>query len=708
MQEAMNNKPELDQETQQAFEEVRREHSKTNPQNEKVTLDETVVGVSEGETHSFDAQMDNLLSILINSVYSSKDYFLRELISNASDANDKRKKVTYDVYKNIDEELSIKIVPNKQNNTITIIDNGIGMSKADMVNYLGSIASSGTKEFRKKIQEGTGAGQSLDALIGQFGLGFYSAFLVADQVDVISRKDDNAPYIWSSRGPGGFVIAPYKGDHPQGTSVILHVSEQCKSYLEEKALENIVKVHSSFVNYPIYLFVLAEKKRKVAKPVEEEKDDQKDEDAVEDAPEEKEDEETYFEEEYKKLNTQQPLWARNPKEETITEREYEDFYKALTNDWEKHFTVSHSFIEGSEFDMQVLLFVQNRQPFNMFEGGKKAPCNIKLYVQNVLVSNDLSEAIPEWMGFVHGVISSKDIPINVSREIVQGKSVMNLIKRVVTKKVLDMLNDLASDKENYIKFYNNCSGSLKMGVYQDSSNVSTKLAKLLRYKTSKSEDLVSFDEYLSRKPENQKQIYILTGVSEQEVKTNPALEKMANYEVVFMYDPIDEFIIQSLTKYEDLPFQRITSEGLELPDQNDDVKDLEEEYKDVLTNMKTVLGDKIEKVTVSNNLGTLPCFVSSAKHSYSAAMEHIIRSQPGSTGNPLFASGYLTKKVLEINPSHNIISGLKKLLEADQKEKFNSTVSLIYESSLLGNGFPIANVAEFSKKIFGYISMGMI
>ncbi|KAH9386792.1 molecular chaperone HtpG [Nematocida major] len=695
----------IDQETQNAFEEVKKEHATIQNENESVHLDENVVKTSEGETHSFDAQMDSLLSILINSVYSSKDYFLRELISNASDANDKRKRVMYENQMSVDEELSIKIIPNKENSTITIVDTGIGMSKADMINYLGSIASSGTKEFRKKIQEGSGKGDSLDALIGQFGLGFYSAFLVADQVDVISRKSEEEAYIWSSRGPGGFVVAPYSGEHPQGTSVVLHIAEQCKNYLEEKTLENIVKVHSSFIAYPIYMFVLAEKTRpkEAAKKPEEEKD----EDAVEDAAAEPAEEtETYYEQEYKKLNNQMPLWARDPKEEKITEEEYAEFYKALTNDWEKHFAVIHSFIE-SDFNIQVLLFVQNRQPFNMFEKGKKAPCNIKLYVQNVLVSNDLSDAIPEWMGFVHGVISSKDIPINVSREIVQGKSVMNLIKRVITKKVLDMLKDLGADKENYMKFYKNCSASLKMGVYQESSDVATKLAKLLRYKTSKSEEPISLEEYISRKAEGQKQIYILTGMNEEDVKSNPALEKMAKYEVLLMDDPIDEFIVQSLNKFNDMPFQRITAEGLELPEETVDVKTQEEELKDVVAQIKSLLGEKVEKVVVSGNLGALPCSITSSKYSYSAAMENILRAQANANAGSLLSTGYLTKKILEINPANGIISGLKNLLGEEKKEEFNSTVSLLFDSAMLAGGFPIPNMAGFSKKIFGYIEMGM-
>ncbi|KFG26557.1 uncharacterized protein NESG_00708 [Nematocida ausubeli] len=711
MQEAMNRNEEakIDQETQNVFEELR-QNGPLPRTDEKVSLDENVVGVSEGETHAFDAQMDSLLSILINSVYSSKDYFLRELISNASDANDKRKKLSYTTHQIIEEEQCIKIIPNKENRTITICDTGIGMSKADMINYLGSIASSGTKEFKKMLQSTSSEGQSIDNLIGQFGLGFYAAFLVADQVDVISRKGDESPCIWSSRGPGGYVVAPYTGEHAQGTSVVLHISEQCKSYLEEKTLEDIIKAHSSFIGYPIYLFVIAEKTRKVSKAVEEKKEENSekaDEDVVEDAAEEKEDEETYFEEEFKKLNTQMPLWARDPKEETITEKEYEDFYKSISNDWEKHCAVSHSTIEG-DFKLQVLLFAQNRPPFRMFEGSKKSACNIKLYVQNVLISSDLSEAVPEWMSFIHGVISSKDIPINLSREIVQGKSVMKLIKRVISKKVIDMLNDMAFDKENYLKSYSNFSTCLKTGIYMDNSDVGAKLLKLLRFKTTKSEEPISFEEYVSRMAEGQKKIYVITGMNEKEVMSHPALDRMTKYEVIYMPDPMDEFVIQVNSQFNEFPFQRITSEGIDLPEEKEDTKEKEEEFKGVIEGMKAVLGDKVEKIVISTALEKLPCFVSSAGHSYSPAMEQILKAQPGgSSANPVFASGYLTKKMLEINPNHATIVGLKTLLEKGDKEKFNTTVGLLFDSCLLGNGFPISNMAEFSKRIFEFVNMGM-
>ncbi|KAI5172111.1 molecular chaperone HtpG [Nematocida sp. LUAm3] len=706
--EHMNQYDMADIETQRVLEEVKKEKP-LDYTGSKANLAHMQINTEQEEEYAFEAQVDSVLSILINSVYSSKDYFLRELISNACDAINKRKTLDLEMGGgHIEEELCIKVVPNKENNTISIIDTGIGMSKADLINFLGSIAASGTKELKKKLAENEG--KSMNDLIGQFGLGFYSAFLVSDQVDVISKSSEDVAHIWSSRGPGGFVIAPFLGEAAQGTTVVLHIAEKCRHYLDEKKIEDIIKVHSGFIPYNIYLYVLTEKKRKIEGKDSEEaaKEPKLDEetDAVEDkAEEEKEEEmETYIEGEYKHMNKEKPLWSRNPKEEKIEESEYEAFYKTLTNDWEKHFAVNHSFIEG-EFEMQLLLFVQNRAPFNMFEASKK-PNNIKLYVQNVLITSDLTEAVPEWMSFIHGVISSKDIPVNVSREVIQGKSVMTLIKRVLTKKVLDMLKDIAKDKEQYLKLYKNCGSCLKVGIYKEKSDVSQKLAKLLRFQTTKSEEPISFDEYVQRMVEGQKQIYVITGVNIEEIKKHPMLERMKNYEVIYMPESIDEFVLQMLTKYEDLPLQRITSEGLELPQTLRDIKEEEETYKDLLAKIKEVLGEAVEKVVLSGELEDYACSIKSGKWAYSAAMEHIMRTQPGADSNPMYASGFMTKKVFEVNPFHPIIQGIQKQLN-ESDANLEKNIRLIYETSLLSCGYPISNLSNFATQVFDYIKTGM-
>ncbi|OAG29631.1 molecular chaperone HtpG [Nematocida displodere] len=703
MAENINERTDIpDFEIQKVMEEVKKEQPLDNT-NTKVQFDSSVVHEAEEEAHHFDAQVDSLLSILINSVYSSKDYFLRELVSNASDANDKRKRLANSQGETIDEELTIKIVPSKEQKTITITDNGIGMSKADMINYLGSIATSGTKEFKKKLSESED--KDMGALIGQFGLGFYSAFLVADQVDVISKRQEDSVHIWSSRGPGGFVIAPYHSDAPIGTSVILHISEKCQEYLEDKKLEDLVKVHSAFIEHPIYLHTLTTKTRKVAKKEDEATEVKEESDAVEEEMKEEE-EETYTEEEDKHLNSQKPLWARNPRESKISEEEYETFYKTFTNDWEKHFAVSHSHIEG-DVEMQVLLFVPSRPPFNMFEKKTKAD-NIKLYVQNVLVTSDLSEAVPEWMSFVRGVIGSKDLPMNVSREILQGKNVMNLIKRVLVKKVIDMVIDISKNQEEYQKFYKNFGSSLKLGIYHETGETPKKLASLLRFQTTKSNGAyISLDDYIKNMKQDQNQILIITGNNNlEELKSSPYLDGYQDYEVIYMDDNIDEFVVQSLGKYKDIELQRITSEGVTLPGQAS-MEEAQAEFATFLTKAKEVLGEDVEKVSVSATLKNAPCTVASGKYAYSPAMLAIIKSQPGGQNNPMLSGGFMNKKTFVINPSHSIVVDLKEKLTSGDDEGFATGLRLIFETSLLECGYPLSKPSLFTAKVFSYIEAGL-
>ncbi|KAI5181788.1 molecular chaperone HtpG [Nematocida sp. AWRm80] len=704
------NKPEIDNEIEKYMAEVK------NDQPREFTNEKPDVSVEGAEEHTFDAQIDSLLSILISSVYSSKDYFLRELISNASDAIDKRKRMTHATGKAIEEEMSIKIVSKKEEGKIIISDTGIGMTKADMINFLGSIATSGTKEFKKKLAENQQ--KDIGALIGQFGLGFYSAFLVADQVDVISKGEGDVAHIWSSKGPGGFVIAPYTEEFlQQGTSIILHISPKSQEYLDEKKLENIIKVHSGFIEYPIYLLSMVEKTRKVPKKQEEKEEKTETEtDAVEEIKEEEqEEEETYYEQEYKHLNKMKALWLRDPKETPISKEEYAEFYKTLTNDWEDHRIVCHSSVDGDAgFGFQVLLFIQKREPFAMFEQKSSASKNIKLYVQNVLITSDLTEAVPEWMNFVHGIISSKDIPMNVSREIVQGKSVLNLIKKVLMKKVFDMLKELKKDEKEYAEFYKTFSSSLKLGIYlKDSDNTQQKLATFLKFPTNKSEGKeISLDEYISRMLPDQKQIYILTGVNLKEIEASPFLEKMKECEVLLLANPIDEFVVQSLMKYKDIPFQRINGEGLELPPSisRRDIKEFEESYKPFLEKIKALLQPGVDSVILSPDLSTKPCSVSSAKYAQSAAMEHIARAQPERPGSSILSQGgFLNKKIFELNPTHPIVTGLFQMFttKGEDSEEFKNAVSLAYETALLLCGYPIDNTIGLADKIMNYLQTGL-
>lgn len=715
-----------DVEIQKVMEDLKSEQPLGASAGEKVVLDASEVVAAEEETHRFDAKVDSILSILINSVYSNKDYFLRELISNANDANDKRRRSAHATGGGLDVDLKIRIIPNKANSTLSVVDNGIGMSKADLVNYLGSIANSGTKEFRQQLKDSKES--DVSALIGQFGLGFYSAFLVAEQVDVVSRTGEGEQNIWSSRGPGGFVVAPHHGAAiEQGTHVILHIAEKCKEYLEERKLEDLVKMHSMFIEYPIFLQVEVEKEEEAEKKeeagegeaeekmdIEEVQGDDEEDVAVEEVKEEGEAKEEPEKKkvkvlEDKHLNSQKPLWARRPNDvnNPITNEEYAAFYKALTNNWEDHFAVNHSHIEG-DVELQVLLFIPKRPPFNMFEKTPKRD-NIKLYVQNVLVSSDLSEAAAEWMSFVHGVIGSKDLPINVSREVLQGKNVMKLIKRVLTKKVVEMIKDLVDKEEDYKKFYENFANCIKLAVYHEKGDLSQKMAKFLRYHSTKSGDKqVSLDEYIARMKPEQKQIYVITGMRKEDVVASPFLEAFADYEVLFMYDPLDEFVIQSLSKYENFELQRITSEGVEIPGDKKVEEDVVKSHEDFLKAVKDILGDRVDKVVLSSHLKKGACTVTSAKYAYSAAMEHIMRAQPMGDSNPMFSGGFMTRKNFEVNPQNTIIKILKQKFEADKEDaSLKSEVQLIFETSLLECGYSVKNVSDYTSMVFNYLEKSL-
>lgn len=714
-----------DVEIQKVMEDVKSEQPQA-PQGDKVQLDSSVVDAREKETHRFDAKMDDLLGLLINSVYSSRDYFLRELISNANDANDKWRLKCDAEGRQIDEELSIRIVPNKAAGTLTIIDKGVGMTKGDLVNYLGSIANSGTKEFRQaQALESKGKGD-MSALIGQFGLGFYAAFLVADQVDVISRTEEDGQHIWSSRGPGGFVVAPHHGESiGQGTHVILHIDEKYKEYLEERKIEDVVKTHSMFIEYPIYLQVEVERdapEEPAGEPKEGAEDEAEKIEEVKDEPSDEIEELKDAEEpkgekprkkvkviEDKHLNSQKPLWARNPKDKAnpITHEEYAAFYKALTNDWEDHFAVNHSHIEG-DVELQLLLFIPKRPPFNMFEKNAKRD-NIKLYVQNVLVSSTMEDGVSEWMSFVKGVVGSKDLPINVSRETLQAKDkVMRLIKRMLTKKVLEMIKDLAAREDEYKKFYENFASSLKFAIHTEKGDLSQKMAKFLRYETSKSSKPISFDEYVARMKPEQKQIYVITGMKREDVVASPFLEAFSEYEVIYMWEPMDEFVLQNLPKYEGVEFQRITSEGVEIPGEKKLEEDVVKSFEDFLKGVKGVLGDDVDKVVLSNHLKKNACAVTSGKYAYSAMMEQIMRAQPGGDVNPMLTGGFMTRKNFELNLESPVVLDLKRKYEEDKEGvAFKDGVRVIFETSLLDCGYSVKNLSAYTSKVFKYLEDGL-
>merc|ERR1711872_578234 len=584
----------------------------------------------EAETFAFQAEIAQLMSLIINTFYSNKEIFLRELISNSSDALDKiRYESLTDATKlEGQKELFIKIVPDLDAKTLTIIDSGIGMTKADMINNLGTIAKSGTKAFMEALQAGADI-----SMIGQFGVGFYSAYLVADKVVVTSKHNDDEQYVWESSAGGSFTIRSDNGGESLGRGT--------KIVLEEKKIKEIVKKHSQFIGYPIKLLVQKEREKEVsddeAEPAADEEkkegDEPKIEDIGEDADAEKSTEkkkkkikEKYSEDE--ELNKTKPIWTRSP--DDISNEEYGEFYKSLTNDWEDHLAVKHFSVEG-QLEFRALLFMPKRAPFDLFEN-KKTKNKIKLYVRRVFIMDNCEDIIPEYLNFIRGVVDSEDLPLNISREMLQQNKILKVIRKNIVKKVMDVIEEITEDKENYKKFYENFSKNLKLGIHEDSNN-RKKLSDFLRYHTSSSGDeMTSLKDYVSRMKESQKQIYYITGESREQVANSAFVErvKKRGLEVIYMTEPIDEYVVQQLKEFDGKNLVSVTKEGLELPEDEEEKKKKEadkEKYEPLCKVMKDILDKKVEKVVVSNRLVSSPCCIVTSQYGWTANMERIMKAQ---------------------------------------------------------------------------------
>ncbi|KAL5962471.1 Heat shock protein HSP 90-alpha [Taenia solium] len=661
--------------------------------NQEATTD--VATEQKAETLAFQADTRQLLHLLASAFYPKKDVFLRELISNASDALDKirYKSLMQPSVLDTHTELCIKILPNKADATLTIVDMGIGMTKDELVKNLGRIAYSGTRTFMEALKDG---GDDI-AMIGEFGVGFYSAFLVADRVQVVSKSNDDEQYMWESFGGESFTIRAWNDESlSRGTKVILHMKRhQYPEYLEPRVIKALVGKYSEFTAYPIKLSCDEEQMRTVMECEEWKKEGKVVSDVV--------------------LNGNEPLWMRNP--EDICSEEYGKFYKWLSSDLEDHLAVKHFSVEG-ELAFRALLFVPRHPPADYFSRNGRAH-NIRLYVRRVLVTEECENLIPDYLNFVFGIVDSEDLPLNLSREVVQQGAVVRAIRRHLVRKSIELMQEMAEDPSTYRIFYGNFLRNIKLGVYVDRAN-RKELANLLRYHSSKSGDeMIGLRDYVSRMKEGQSDIYCIVGESMDSVRDSVFIEalKTRDLEVLFMVDPMDEYVVNEMTEYMDKSLVCVSRLGLQLPEEKAEeettttltvtprerIEGVVDDFESTCKKMKEILGERVESVRVSCRLVTSPCCIVTSTFGWSANMQRIGKAQ--ALRNPHSIRNNSAKKHIEINPHDEIIIGLKKMLSTDgMSNKICSDIlTMLYDTALLDSGFPLEEPKTHTNTIHALI-----
>ena len=677
-------------------------------------------------TYQFNTDISALLKLIINNFYSNKDIFLRELISNASDSIDR---YNYDCIVNKPEnkvDNCITIIPDKDNKQLHIIDTGDGMNSEDLIKNIGTIANSGTKAFMEKVKDSN--------LIGQFGVGFYSAFLVSKTVTIITKKQDNQYFQWSSDASGEFTIMELTDEtvkehiHPdynltQGTIIKCALTDEClDKYTNVNTLKQIIKEHSQYINYPIKIFIKREETKEVEdleaeleEPVTIKDSSNIDgEVTIEDAEEAEEATEkpkkmkkiTETTKEFELVNEHKPIWTRTTTE--ITEDEYNGFYKSLTNDSDKPYTYKHISGEG-QIEYKGILYLPKKIKNNVFERGVKQN-NIKLYVRKVFVSDNSTVLCPEWLHFISGVVDTDDLPLNVSREMLQENKVVKVIKKAVVKKGIDMLRSAMNDMDNYKNIYNTYQKNIKLGVYEESGDRERVSDLLMFYSANHPDKMITFDDYITAAGENQKSIYYISGDNIDILKTSPFLDrfKKNEYDVLFMTDPVDEYMCQRLNQYKEHVLTCITKGDIELPNTTTYDKELikkqSEEFKPLCNYIKR-LYNNFTDVKITNKVAELPCIVSSPENGFSANMERIVKSQTlGQTDN---SSSMLNKRVLEINPVHPIIKKMKNINDTEEYNSMRDLLDLVINSALLYSGYQIIKPVDFSKKVLNVVMVGL-
>ena len=672
-----------------------------------------MTSTTNSETFDFQAEISQLMNIIINSFYSNKDIFLRELISNSNDALDKLRYESL-VNKLGFSDFSIKIVPDTETKTLSIIDNGVGMTKDDLINNLGIIAKSGTKSFFENLNKELAKKESIN-MIGQFGVGFYSGFLISDKITVFSRHyTSDKAYCWESDAMGTFTVSELEGnDNEVGTTIILHVRDADVEYLQESKIKSIVNTYSNFINYPIKLFTTKDivrtvpKKQQVPDVVEEVVEEKStettdvdngdgDKPTVEDVVEEKPETEQITEKvsEFEEINCSKPLWLRNKDE--ITAEDYSQFYKSISNDANGDFAHVHFKTEGSN-EFSAVFFIPSQPKNNMFATNADTSENVKLYVKRVFINNN-GEILPKYLSFITGIVDSNDLQLNASRELLQEGKIMKGISSQCVKKCISMMEDIP--QESYQTFYGNYHKNIKLGIYEDEKN-REKLTGLVRFYTlnSTNQPNVSLKSYVSKMPEDQKDIYYITGESIASTASNPVLEQLKNknYDVLLLVDPIDEYCIQKITTFEGKNVVCVTKDNFKLDDINPEVETSYKAFCEFIEQqLKKYNQSSNVKVIVTNKLVDSPCTITTSSWGMTSNMERIVKSQTmGNTAvNP-----FTGKKQLEINPNSKLIEKLKSKFEGNPEEDISKTIGLLYETALLSSGYNINDPNKLAEKI---------
>ncbi len=613
----------------------------------------------------FKTEVRQLLDLVINSLYSNKEIFLRELVANAADAIDKAKFESLTDSSKV-RDWQIKIIPDKEAKTLKIIDNGIGMSEAEVIENIGTIAKSGTKAFMQQLEEAKAANSP--ELIGQFGVGFYSAFMVADKVIIETKKaDENEPAVrWESNGTGSYDISTCDKTSI-GTEITVYLKESEELFLESWKISDIIRKYSDFIAYPIIVpkvTVNEDKSETISEEI---------------------------------INSQKAIWLRKPSE--ITDDEYKSFFGHLSHSQGNYAKAIHINAEGTN-EFKSLLFIPETMPFNMFMPDFQKD-GLQLYVKRVFITDKCKDLIPDYLRFIKGVVDSSDLPLNVSREILQDNAIIGRIQKAVTSKILAELKKMQENEpEKYQKFFKEFGKVLKEGIHMDYLN-QEKVKALAMYETMNTEagKMISLTDYVNAMPENQEDIYFITGDSREHIIANPALEYFRNkgFDVVFMTDPIDEWIIQSMMQFDKKLLKNVAKGEIILKDEEREaeeklLKEAADKYKDLTEFLQKTLDDKVKEVRFSSRLVESPCCLVGDEHSISPQMERIFRAMKEEIP--------VSKRIMELNPKHPLIEGLNKLLQADKDdENLRDYVEVLLDQALLAEGTPVSDTLKFSKNI---------